>query len=991
MKKVMTFALLSLLAFGVTGKNLLENGSYDKPLTKETRWRNNTGWSLLKIFTEDTTWNKAARLTVTQVYQKGDRKVFLAWFFIGGDGSKMNSTIKIKPKTTYRYSLKLKTDIKPEQAAIMCRIGTFKENADVKKQLAQSGRLKNLNEKTWTTVSGTFFSGDETEVMILIPIYSDSSLSPKMVMKVGNWLMVDDVVIEEVPQLPSTASAEKKTADSVKSIYESGKTYGNFRTLGTNRAPSAGTTVNAASGKNAFRVVINCKNPDTERLKKKSFSEKNDPWKDSDLAEFFFLPAGAQKPIQFAVSLNGAKWTSIPGGKISDSWKTEIRTGKDFWSITAEIPYQLLGYSKMPDEIVFSAARERIHANELSSLTFQDKSFRAPEQYGVLINIPVEKWLENNKNSLIQQNKKLRKKSFQTQIRKIKFTTPEKVYAEIQSLKKEIHLALLEESKVIVSLPQPGSDFHLPYIPQKFLSEQDSIQVRAAGNELYPLPLVISNLSNKTEEFRVTIEHLDNKKCERFGLVGPGGNVFGENNLEIFRGIRSRDSDLKDAREFFDGLVSLGNTSTITVPARDSALLWIRINTKGESAGMYKGTLRINPLSAVNPHHTAGNTLKAADAVQTKTIPFSLEIYPFSLNENPVVPFHGFSNPVFSKECITVLDELGVKGVMITPHMLRAEFDNNGHVTKYWIHPNQVPVLKRTTEVLKEKIRKKECFFLIGYGSYHTFYHNILNKKFPEGSKEWKTAWIEWIGAFDKVLAQHGITREMYIHELWDEPVAKKAGHLMKPVAQIISQAHPGIRKTITLSPYISLCQGVIDCAPFVDEFIIYGSTQLADYKTKGVDYIVALKKAGAKLSVYKCSTDNGTAAYSYYRCYPWMILDEKLDGLALYTAISGWFDAGHDWRCMGGGNWLMRSFDQVIRTVRSDTLLIGFNDIKYMQLLKQLADSSADKRLAQEALAFYRKTISEAIRNSHDPEYLSGIRPKMAEYIIRLKKTAGK
>jgi hypothetical protein len=100
--------------------------------------------------------------------------------------------------------------------------------------------------------------------------------------------------------------------------------------------------------------------------------------------------------------------------------------------------------------------------------------------------------------------------------------------------------------------------------------------------------------------------------------------------------------------------------------------------------------------------------LKAADAVQTKTIPFSLEIYPFSLNENPVVPFHGFSNPVFSKECITVLDELGVKGVMITPHMLRAEFDNNGHVTKYWIHPNQAPVLKRTTEVLKEKIRKKE-------------------------------------------------------------------------------------------------------------------------------------------------------------------------------------------------------------------------------------------------------------------------------------------
>lgn len=993
MKKTILFTFALLLATGLYAQNLLSNGSFDKPLTGETRIKNNAGWSLLKIYTEDTTWNKAARLTVTQIHlnQKNGHKSFLAWFFIGGDGKKLNSTFKLKPNTNYRYSFRLKTNIKPEQAAILCRIGTFGPDASIKKQLAKTAPLKHLNEKTWTTISGTFHSGNETEALILIPIYSDTQYGEKMLMKVGNWLMIDDVKVEEIPDLPTTGTAEKKTTDSGKDVYESGKIYRNFRTLKSNLPPAAETSVSVTAEKNAFRVILLCKNPDLEKIRNQKFSDFNNPWKDADLAEIFFVPENAQKPIQFAFSVNGAKWTSIPNGNNASSWNANITVEAGFWKVEAVIPYQLLGYTSMPEEILFFAARERNHVQEFSSLTFQEKSFHAVENYGILINIPFQKWIAVRKNELFQLNKKLRKKSYLKQIEKIKFTTPVKVYAEIQSLKKKIHFSILEEQKIIVSLPLPGADFHLPYIPQKFLSENESIKVFAAGNELYPLPVMISNLSGKTEEYRITIEHLDHKKCERYGLLGKDGAVLGRENIEIFRGIRSRVSDQKDTREFFDGLVSLGNTGTITIPARESALIWVRINTKGKTAGTYTGTLRINPLSVANPHHTRGNTMNAANAVQTKTIPFSLEIYPFELAEKNVVPFHGFSNPAFSAACLPVLDEIGLNGFMLTPHMLRAEFDERGHLTKYWIHPNQAPVLTRTMELLKEKIRRKECFFLIGYGSYHTFYHNILQKKFPEGSREWRTAWSEWIGAFDKVLAQYGITREMYSHELWDEPDAKKVGHIMKPVAQIISQDHPGIRKTITLTPYISLCRGVIDCAPFVDEFIIYDSTNLTDYKTKGIDYIAELKKAGAKLSVYKCAVDNGTPAYSYYRCYPWRILNENLDALSLYTAVSGWFDGGHDWRCMGGGNWLLRSFDDVIRTVRSDTLLIGFNDIKYMKLLKQLAETSKDKKLAQECLDFYRKTVAEVIRNSHDPAYIPSVRQKIADYIIRLQSSTAK
>ena len=78
MKKKILFIFALLLATGLYAQNLLSNGSFDNPLTGETRIKNNAGWSLLKIYTEDTTWNKAARLTVTQIHlnQKNGHKSF---------------------------------------------------------------------------------------------------------------------------------------------------------------------------------------------------------------------------------------------------------------------------------------------------------------------------------------------------------------------------------------------------------------------------------------------------------------------------------------------------------------------------------------------------------------------------------------------------------------------------------------------------------------------------------------------------------------------------------------------------------------------------------------------------------------------------------------------------------------------------------------------------------------------------------------------------
>ena len=123
--------------------------------------------------------------------------------------------------------------------------------------------------------------------------------------------------------------------------------------------------------------------------------------------------------------------------------------------------------------------------------------------------------------------------------------------------------------------------------------------------------------------------------------------------------------------------------------------------------------------------------MKAANATQTRIVPFKLEVYPFKLDPNPVVPFQGFNSPVFNENCLSVLNEIGVNGFLISPYMLRAEFDDAGHLTKSWIHPKMSQSFSTLIRLTKDMVKQKKCFFMVGYSSYLIFYKNILKKKIP--------------------------------------------------------------------------------------------------------------------------------------------------------------------------------------------------------------------------------------------------------------------
>lgn len=992
MKKTLLLAPLLLLPLWGNAQNLITNGDYEKPLTKETRLLISAGWASLKEFTEDTTWNKAVRMTISKLHEnkKDNSRSFLAWICIGGDGSGP-SGFSVEPESSYRFSLRLKTDILPEQAHILCKVVSFAEDGKKEIQLYKSESLKNLHQKEWTPVSGTFRTGKEKNAVLWIIVHSSTAYSPNMLPNIGNWVMVDNVVVEKSRELPGTKETGPTISLPQRRVYLPGQTYSEFRTLRGDASPTAPTEVTVSCGKDAFEVNVRCSEPEMSRLAARVSENNNgdeataaiDPWKD-DVVELFFMAPKDRKPSQFVVAAGGGRWTNAQGIRDSSAWSALVRKGKDAWSIRAEIPYKTLGFSgEPPGEILFSAARQRLHARELSSLSFLGDSFHNYDRFGILITLPFNQWLTDQKNRLLKEIESIKNATLKGEIQSLNPSDPVTAYNSILSIENKLRLTRLGESGMAVSLPPIGSDFHIPYIPDAVLDHTETIVLKAAVNELVPTPVSITNLSGKAEEYRVTLEYLDAVKGEHFGLTGEAGTI-GRENLKIFRAIRSRDSELKNAAVFFDALEELGNAGTVVIPARDSALLWLRLNTAGLKPGKYRGAMRINPLSAVNPDvGEKGYSLKLADGAQSRIVPVELEIYPFELDNGPVVPFHGYSTPLFNENCLAVCEELGLNGFMLSPHLLRAEFDNEGHITRSWVHPRVNQDFTRTIRLTKDLVKRKKCFFLIGYGSYPTFYDVILEKKFPENSPQWKTAWSEWIGAYDKLLRDNGIGRDLYSHELWDEPDVKKVGHLMKPVAQIIAQDYPGIRKTITVTPYVSLGPGLLECAPYIDEFILFNSLEDPAYK----DFLPQLKKEKCKLSLYKCDTNSGAAAYSYYRCFPWLILRENLDAISLYTAIAGYYQGAHDWRLMGGGKLLIRSFDDVVRTVRSDTLLAGFNDVRYMRLLKKMADASRDKKLAAEALAFYEFAPKQVLRKDNDPGFITGIRTQAISLIQKLQK----
>ena len=211
MKFVMAvFSFASLLSLSA-GENLIRNGDFSLyPNSAGNEYRQLSAWkySRFDLFTEDLSWNKCGRLKILGYAPYGkNHKVATASVLIGVEGKEPG--FKCKPDTVYRYSVQIKGNV--DRAFIR---GVEWKNGDTLWKFAECKKSKKTVTvgQEWSTIKGTFKTGPAAgRAALNIGIWWSSQYAQdKHVLKEGDYLLFDNVTIEEGESALESGTVEKK-------------------------------------------------------------------------------------------------------------------------------------------------------------------------------------------------------------------------------------------------------------------------------------------------------------------------------------------------------------------------------------------------------------------------------------------------------------------------------------------------------------------------------------------------------------------------------------------------------------------------------------------------------------------------------------------------------------------------------------------------------------------------------------------------------------
>ena len=214
------------IIFGFSGllslcgsENLIRNGDFNLyPKSAGNEYRQVSAWkySRFDLFTEDFSWNKCGRLRILGFAPNGKNyKIATASVLIGINGKETG--FKCKPNTAYRYSIQVRGNV--DRAFIR---GVEWKTGDTLWKFTECKKSKQTATvgPEWSTVKGVFKTGPTADRAALNVSIWWSSEYPKdtHVLKEGDYLLFDNVKVEEVKSVltAETASAAPADSDSVK-------------------------------------------------------------------------------------------------------------------------------------------------------------------------------------------------------------------------------------------------------------------------------------------------------------------------------------------------------------------------------------------------------------------------------------------------------------------------------------------------------------------------------------------------------------------------------------------------------------------------------------------------------------------------------------------------------------------------------------------------------------------------------------------------------
>ncbi|MFA6929378.1 MAG: hypothetical protein WCT05_03550 [Lentisphaeria bacterium] len=884
-------------------------------------------------YMEDLTWNQCGRVEITQV-DHGPFDTVSCKVFWGGDYSKPGEIggYPCKPNTTYQFSIDLRGDI----PVVFLRGYIWTKKNNPVNPLTLQTTINKVNVRSeWVNFKGTFTTGDNAEFAALgISIWESTKYNP-LRNKVGSYLLFDNVSIQEKAANPLFSNQQNGLPElkTIKTACTANYEFSDFQGFKSKNKPQAETRVKISSDDKAIRMHIECDEP--LKIITATQGKRFDLWS-GDVVEIFFAPKSGDRLFsQFVFGPNGNTYTGNGSpGTVQYDWEVKAAKTAQGWSGAVVIPFASLGWSnpKAGEWIGFNVCRQRRASKELTTWSYQPLAFNDVAHFGRLIlgNYPDRMTREEYEASMARQ----------------------------EAITAQDKLNRLKQQKLLVAPVSITSDFSVPYMPDELLSAPDKLEVAAAVNEIKPLAVAVANMTDITTEYRVVVEIRNpNSRYKRDwddGLPFPG--------VTIRKALRIRD-DTTGNNPIYDPLPKLDEASSIMIPPKETALLWLDFNTFDMPPGKIDGWLRLIPLNGkgifTQDGKGFGNYKYDSDM---KDIPLTLNVRNIVLSKEPARPADYFVE--YKDSAYPYLYEAGMRIFTLTPWSFQFPYDEK--TGEFILQPKGKSAGKAEKAIIPALAKGHEKFF-VGYGCYSVFTRTYGNDK--------KNLWGKWLKAVRAYVKTFGVKPENCYMEIFDE--AKNVQETLE-VMKAAQEAAPEFIITLTLGGYVWTAEEIRLLHPYVDHWILSHNRYLT--RADHLAYIEWAKTQGKTFSHYSAPTQVRASLDREFRRAAWIGERMGADNDNFYAGYDG--TEGTAWKGNPGGGLLYYRYDACVPSMRFMALRQGMMDVKYLAKLREVGKDSP------EAQAFLKTAATRVcIDFSHDPTTADKVRDEAAELILKLQK----
>lgn len=891
-------------------------------------------------------------------------------------GNEKDGGVKVKPDTRYRFSMTYRGTMPGKSCYVQAEQWSKSGFWNGRKRLNFTDktniiRLSPLPDKL-QSISGEFITGSDAKRAAFGITFRGNS-KDKNLPPVGSYMLIEKVVIEEV--LPSKNTSRRL-------IEFDGGFQSGFSDLRTSQPVAEQNAVSVSGTADALVVTVRGKHSERADLRK------------NDMMEVIFDPSLRGGDIyHFLVSAGGKKSQTGAAAGAGGSWQVKVSELPDnsFQSVFT-IPYRVLGLNaanvKKGVLLGFNAAVYLSQGGVFMSWNRIHREFANPDFFGRIL---------SSRALIASEIASLRKKcsnnaQFLAQLDAVsRLNDVSKQLDELQNIEQALARKIAGNSVFFLTAALPTTSPEVPVLPN-YNAIKKEIKVTLAGNELRPEVLHLTNYTKNFEEYRISLFSPGPANGENplggtgniagtaaWGLKSSDGKVFPAGQIQLLRGVQVKDSEGEKHGLCLDPLVEAPN-GIYSVPAGMTGMVWINFDSRNVLPGIYKGVLRIVPLSQ---NLTSINNSKLQYLGRWQDIPVTVEVLDFKLSEDPAIPLGVFSAPANEKMFVEMI-KLGARDIHFEPWQFVISYNDDGSIKNF----NTARADRNLQKILqwmdKYKVRDK-CRISVCYSFYPHFLNRWVAGKFKLDSPQWQRAWKESLLAVDGFFRKYNIASDRYYLELWDEPPPARFEELLTAAAAAKKFA-PQVRLMVTFDARRLPVEKLSKLRKKVD---IWNFWSKGYFSGAYAGLIEDLRRDGSEIAYYTCSTALRLNLNDYYRMHGHWSYAQKLNMTSIYQFI----DAPHNftgianWRRVSAGGMAYMAGENVVSSIRLECFRLGHTDIKYFKLLEELLAADPRHPAAAEAGEFLNKEIlNTALRHPFDTQRPEDMRQKCIKLIHQFK-----